>query len=819
MRPRSEEKPLTIASLLSPLALSLALLLLLPSCGGMGAGRRDESRARLALAHKYYRSFSLRKALAEYKTLEGLGIEDGVMYYRMGHITYVLQKDLDARNFYFKKALPLLEEAVAKGGGPLSYYYLGLILEDLGQGREKRDDVFEHALLRHKGEDLGKLSAEELDKLGKMAALRERPGEARELYERAIGKDRAYALPHYNLGQLFLREGKPGEALARFREFLRLEPGDPDGLFGAGQALEGLGQYEEALKSYEEVIKRDPSHSPAKAKLAELREATERKEKILSKREELELGLGFRGSLTPLIFPDDGFRFSADGKGAPSFSPGGDEVLFGAEAEGAFNLHTVRADGTRLKWRARSLEGYSFLSPDRRRLLLSMPGEKGPIPGFLDLVSGEISPVLEGECRGASLSPEGLSLLCLGREGLERVELPSGGAKVLSGRRRIESARFSPDGRRIILREGQAIVILDGGTGKELEVLESLSGEALAHPHLSPGGRWVISGSNGLFLTSVEEKTSIPLGHPTLSGARFPSFSPDGEKVLFVKGDGIYTLKLPEALGAYFRLMRAQAMLAGEGAGAALGYLNKWLGSLDGYPAYYLLLGRSYTELRFYEKAEESLLRANRMAPSWAEPPLVLGKLAFARGQFDRALSFFERAWELNEKDPRAYLQLGRTLEVTGQGKRALSILEEGLLRFKEWIWREGEVADELRLGILEIYVGRGKVEDALLKLIDWRGSLGARALQALRESPAFEALRQDRRFEEIIGHSPAPEGLKAGPAFRPYEAMVYIDSNPNPIRARVVAEGEGFVTIEAFGVRERYPLSRVRINPLSPGR
>ncbi len=576
-----------------------------------------------------------------------------------------------------------------------------------------------------------------------------------------------------------------------------------------------LGRYEEALRSYEEAARRDVNHSAAKAKVAELKEAAERKKKVLSGRQELELGLRFSATLTPLIFPDDGFSFRADGNGAPTFSPQGGEVLLGAEADGAFNLYTVKADGTRLRWRARSPQGFSSLTPDGSHLLLSIPGEKGPVLRFLDIETGETRLAYGAECLEASLSPEGRSILCLGREGLKRVELPSGQAETLSERRGIESPRFSPDGKRVIFRDKGTVVILDAATGEELELLESLSGKGPVHPHLSPDGRWVVSGGNGLFLTSVEEKASLPLRHPALSGARFPSFSPDGRKLLFVRGGGVFVLELPEDFEAYFRFMRAERMLEEEGAGAALGYLNRWKDGLERHPAHHVLLGRSYLRLRFYDRAEESLLRARRVAPTWAEPALALGEVAFARGRYERALSFFERARELGPKDPRAYLHLGRTLEAMGKDERGLFALEEGISRFRQWVWQDREVGDGLKLGILELLTRQARVEEALLRLIDWRGSLGAKALEALRESPAFEALRRDSRFEELLGPRPAREKPVAAPPFRTYEALVYIDSNPNPIRARVLAEGEGFVTIEAFGVRERYPLSRVRIEPL----
>jgi tetratricopeptide (TPR) repeat protein len=72
---------------------------------------------------------------------------------------------------------------------------------------------------------------------------------------------------HLNLGVMLARLGKPEEAIAEFREAVRLEPDRAAIRFTLGTLLFEHGQIEEAVAAYREAIRLDPSLSMAHTNL------------------------------------------------------------------------------------------------------------------------------------------------------------------------------------------------------------------------------------------------------------------------------------------------------------------------------------------------------------------------------------------------------------------------------------------------------------------------------------------------------------------------------------------------------------------------
>src|SRR5512135_3114131 len=92
----------------------------------------------------------------------------------------------------------------------------------------------------------------------------DRPEEALDQFARSIrlhalplNKDRkGLACAHCGVGQVYHRSGRHERAIA-------LDPGDPNGFVGRGDALVALGRLDEAVASYAEAIRRDPNHARA----------------------------------------------------------------------------------------------------------------------------------------------------------------------------------------------------------------------------------------------------------------------------------------------------------------------------------------------------------------------------------------------------------------------------------------------------------------------------------------------------------------------------------------------------------------------------
>jgi len=120
-------------------------------------------------------------------------------------------------------------------------------------------------------DDTGQLSALELHERG--CALEESsPGEARELYRRALVRDPDYADAHVNLGRLLHEAGEVHAALLHYRSALKVRPQDATAAFNVGVALEDLGIVGEAIEAYEKAIANDPNSADAHYNVARLLE-------------------------------------------------------------------------------------------------------------------------------------------------------------------------------------------------------------------------------------------------------------------------------------------------------------------------------------------------------------------------------------------------------------------------------------------------------------------------------------------------------------------------------------------------------------------
>jgi tetratricopeptide (TPR) repeat protein len=104
------------------------------------------------------------------------------------------------------------------------------------------------------------------------------PGEARELYRRALVRDPDYADAHVNLGRLLHEANEVHAALLHYRSALKVRPNDATASFNIGVALEDLGLGAEAIEAYEKAIACDPNSADAHYNVARLLEQAGRPE-------------------------------------------------------------------------------------------------------------------------------------------------------------------------------------------------------------------------------------------------------------------------------------------------------------------------------------------------------------------------------------------------------------------------------------------------------------------------------------------------------------------------------------------------------------
>jgi predicted Zn-dependent protease len=74
----------------------------------------------------------------------------------------------------------------------------------------------------------------------------------------------------FELGNVYRMQGKTAEALATFREFRKISPGDPRAWTGLAQTYQDAKQYKEAEKFLLDEITADPKKEAARFKLAEI---------------------------------------------------------------------------------------------------------------------------------------------------------------------------------------------------------------------------------------------------------------------------------------------------------------------------------------------------------------------------------------------------------------------------------------------------------------------------------------------------------------------------------------------------------------------
>jgi len=84
--------------------------------------------------------------------------------------------------------------------------------------------------------------------------------------ERALWQKTADAFPgnavaQYNLAIMLARAGRPDEAIARYREALRLKPDYFEARNNLGEALAGAGRWTEAIDQYREALRLDPGYA------------------------------------------------------------------------------------------------------------------------------------------------------------------------------------------------------------------------------------------------------------------------------------------------------------------------------------------------------------------------------------------------------------------------------------------------------------------------------------------------------------------------------------------------------------------------------
>jgi len=766
-----------------------------------------------------YERMAFEAAWEAYRKAETAGARSGVVFYRMDTLNAILRKSHreTAEVQYRKETRRLLDEEYRGGkGGPAVYFYLAQLMEGGEGSASHRHRLYAEAVRKFESGGFERLETGDMEKLGRMYQFLGLPEKAEKLFLQAQAMDSRNAFAAYGLGQLYRQAGRHRAALAEFERFTGIVPDDKEGRLLLGETAYALGQYARAEKAFETALALGPAAPEARNGLRRAREALERRGALQKEQAVLAWDTGFKTRLLPLTLPSDGLRLSGGGLGPPAVSGEGD-IAFAAGEERRFNLYTLSGNGVDLARRISSSSGFTSFEREEKRLMVTVDIGPRLEVGAFDIQKGTMRVIHRGECQHPYLSERHRALLCGTPGGVLLVDPVTGHASTVFREPRARHPRLGGRGQTIILAERGEVIWLDR-TGQEQGRHRIPGQEADAsYPDFSPDGLWIVSGESGLHLTSVKEKVSVPLDHPALEGAGRAAFDAGGGAIVFVREGRLYRLELPKEMEGFFALQHARVLIRGNKPGAAARLLKNLPSGERGRFAYQLLLGEALMGLNVHEEAEASLNRAGELEPKDWRAPFLIGKLRAARKDWAGALRSLDRAAHFAPERYEVYLARAQAHASAGRRQAAAQDYQAALRHAEK---TPGVKADAAVLGLLDAYVREGRIDEALLLLIDRAGSLSPQTLHTVRTAARYQPLQRDSRLREILGlpreaalrDSSEPSSPAEPVEFIPYRANVFIDDNPSPVPSEVISEEGGEVTIRAFGIVEKYPRGRLRI-------
>lgn len=730
---------------------------LLSGCAFRSA-RPDAPPEALALAREgdaAYVRMAFPEAWGAYQRARALGVRDGVLLYRLWILGEVLKKKRPAEEVSSlqKQAFQLLSDAHQRPPGrPAVYFYLAQLLRETGkEGAAGEARLYAEAVRHFEAGVFRELGAMDLELLARMYTSLGLLDRAERLYAQALEREPRSAFAVYGRARLYQRSGQPARAIAEWERFAALVPQDPEGFTRMGEAAQAAGEWAKALKAFGHAIALDSTNASGRRGFRRSKELVERHEALRKSQKTLTWEVGFQTRLSPLTLPEDELRLAGEGLGPPAFGPEG-TLAFASGGRERFSLYTVSPDGVSLVRRFASTEGFTAFTEGKESLVVAVgSGPRRSVRTF-DLLRGDVHTVFRGECSQPQYVRSTQALLCKGPEGVTLRHVASQSQKpavVLRG----------PGGRHPRLgRDGQTVVLADGGevilydlSGRELgRVLPGNQDAAAGFPDISPDEKWIVSGEEGLQLTSLTGKFTVRLNHPELRGAARATFSPDGRGLALVKDGRLFRLELPEQLEVFAAMLRAEELLDAGHFGLAARFLNARPAAERARPFFHLLLARAYAGLRLYQEAEAAVRRAEELDPPDWRPHLWMGRLRAAQGDWKGALGRLGQAIRMAPARFEGYFERARASFSLGRSSEAISDFQEALRRLGGH--HPGRDVEGVVQGLLDAYVKEKKINEALILLLDHGKSLSPAADRRVRTDPAYLILHSDPRFRGVLG-------------------------------------------------------------------
>ncbi len=148
-----------------------------------------------------------------------------------------------------------------------AFYYLGRLYFT-------RNDMPAALAAYEKAAELDPNNVKAFNHIGQTKEALAEFSQAREAYFKAIELERKQVVksqwPYFNLGTLFIKEGKPEEAIGYLRQALDRNPSWPRGKVKLAMALAAVGKFEDALFELNAVLRADAQNAEAHYRLGQL---------------------------------------------------------------------------------------------------------------------------------------------------------------------------------------------------------------------------------------------------------------------------------------------------------------------------------------------------------------------------------------------------------------------------------------------------------------------------------------------------------------------------------------------------------------------
>jgi len=703
-----------------------------------------------------YEQLDYRGAWEAYRKAEGLGLRSAVVSYRYDllseHLGIKVEKNKSRG--HRTQTLLLLKEAYNKGKAnrPVIFFYLAQVLQSRKGGGKEAIRLYAEAIQKFEKNQFGPLNASDREKVAQMYLALGLPFQAERLLVRAKKSSPHYALASYVLGKIYMEKGQHQKAVKEFESFLAIVPEDIEGHILLGESVMAAGEYDRAKRIFEVALSLDSTKSDARKGHQRAIRAVARRDRIEYQVIKVAWEVGYDSKLRPLTLEEDSRNFRGNDSGPPSFGPRGNLGFTFGEDE-RFQIYTVSKDGIHFTRQAASSSGFTgFLGSDGHFLVTRGRG-LGRIIGDFDSQKGTFKKLHRGYCRDPSYSRKRNALLCVVPQGVLLVSLDSGKVSTFFLEPGVRHPRFSHDGQRVVLAQKNFLFWLSR-TGQVLGRARFPEGRAaVSFPIFSPDGRWILSGENGLHLTHVESKISVSLDHPDLKGAGRPVFSPDGQSIVFGKNRQWYRLKFPRKIEEFFTVLQTKSLIQEKKFGAAARLVKNRI--FRNQLTFHMLMARALFGLEFYGKAEKTALQAAKMDKRNWQPIFLLGKIWAAKKNWNESIKMMDRAIELNPRQFEIYYERARIRALQGLQDEAIEDYRFAL----RWIRKSpGKTDDSTVMSLLDLYVFKNRLNDALLLLLDFGERLSPKSMRKIFVHPLYKHIRADSRFKEVM--APPPDGV-----------------------------------------------------------